>query len=175
MHRRLVEHLQASNPIQEFQMKFSLTTCALAVTALLAGNTMAADQPANDGPHGLMRADTNGDGKVSKAEMDAAHDKKAGDWFAKMDTDHDGYLTQDEIQKARDTRQHRRGDGKARMEERFKEIDANGDGQLSLDETQAKSPRLAERFSTLDTDQNGMLSKEELKRGGPPGRPQPQN
>ena len=50
------------------------------------------------------------------------------------------------------------------MEERFKEADTNGDGQLSLDEVQAKMPRLAERFTALDTDKNGLLSKEELAR-----------
>jgi Ca2+-binding EF-hand superfamily protein len=55
---------------------------------------------------------------------------------------------------------------KARMEERFKDADANGDGQLSLDEAQAKLPKLAQRFNTLDADKNGLLSKEELKRGG---------
>ncbi len=66
-----------------------------------------------------------------------------------------------------------RGEMKARMEERFKEADTNNDGQLSLDEVQAKMPRLAERFNTLDADKNGMLSKDELKRGGP-GHPHPQ-
>jgi Ca2+-binding EF-hand superfamily protein len=154
-------------------MKISLTTCALAV--LLAGPALAADSPADDGAHGLMRADANGDGKVSKEELAAAHDKKAGEWFAKTDTNHDGYLTPDEIQQSRETRQQRRGDGRAHREERFKETDANNDGQLSLDEVQAKMPRLAERFSTLDADKNGMLSKEELREGAPWGRPQPQN
>ena len=58
------------------------------------------------------------------------------------------------------------------MEERFKEADANSDGQLSLDEVQAKMPRLAERFSTLDADKNGMLSKDELQaRSAGPHRP----
>ena len=60
------------------------------------------------------------------------------------------------------------GDMKRKMEEHFKEADANSDGQLSLDEVQAKMPRLAERFSTLDTDKNGLLSKEEIRNGGPP-------
>jgi Ca2+-binding EF-hand superfamily protein len=160
-------------------MKISLSTCALAVAALLAGPAMAGDSPKSDapadGPHGIMRADTNGDGKVSKEEAAALHDKVQGDWFAKTDTDGDGFLTQEEIRNARATRRdHMRGEMKDRMAERFKEADANNDGQLSLDEAQAKMPRLAERFTTLDTDKNGLLSKEELKRGGPRG-PQPQN
>jgi Ca2+-binding EF-hand superfamily protein len=53
------------------------------------------------------------------------------------------------------------------MEQRFKEADANSDGQLSLDEVQSKMPRLAERFSTLDVDKNGQLSKEEIRNGAP--------
>ena len=53
------------------------------------------------------------------------------------------------------------------MEARFKEADANSDGQMSLDEAQAKMPRLAERFSTLDADKNGLLSKEEIRHGAP--------
>ena len=62
------------------------------------------------------------------------------------------------------------------MEARFKEADANGDGQISLDEAQSKMPRVAERFSTLDTDKNGLLSKDELKHGASGHRPpQPQS
>jgi Ca2+-binding EF-hand superfamily protein len=160
-------------------MKISLSTCALALAALLAAPAMAGDSPKSDaspdGPRGIMRADINGDGKVSKEEAAALHDKVQGDWFARTDTDGDGFLTQDEIRNARATRRdHSRGEMKDRMAERFKEADANNDGQISLDEAQAKMPRLAERFTALDTDKNGMLSKEELKRGGPRG-PQPQN
>ena len=59
------------------------------------------------------------------------------------------------------------------MEEHFKEADVNSDGQLSLDEVQAKMPRLAERFNTLDADKNGLLSKEELQHGGPRQRLRP--
>jgi Ca2+-binding EF-hand superfamily protein len=60
------------------------------------------------------------------------------------------------------------------MNERFKQADANGDGQLSLDEAQAKMPKLAERFTEIDADKDGMLSRDELKRGGH-GRAKPQN
>lgn len=160
-------------------MKIPLSTCALAVATLLAGQALAGDSPKSDAPadgqHGIMRADTNGDGKVSKEEAAALHDKVQSDWFAKTDTDGDGYLTQEEIRQARATRRdHVRGEMKDRMAERFKEADANNDGQISLDEAQAKMPRLAERFTALDTDKNGLLSKEELKRGGPRG-PQPPN
>lgn len=158
-------------------MKTSLSTralalCAWATAAMLAGTAMAGDAAdatgsAKDGPRGIMRADTNGDGKVSKEEIAALQDKQQGDWFDKIDADKDGFLTEEEVRQARDARRdHRRGEMKARMDEHFKQTDANGDGQLSLDEVQAKMPKLAERFTTLDADKNGTLSKDELKRGG---------
>lgn len=160
-------------------MKISLTTCALTLSALLAGNAMAGDSPGADGSapgrHGIMRADTNGDGKVSREEAAALSDKMQAGWFDQADADKDGFLTEDEIRQARDSRRdHRRGEMKARMAERFTEADINNDGQLSLDEVQARMPRLAERFDTLDADRNGMLSKDELKRGGPGHHPRPQ-
>jgi len=155
-------------------MKIPLTTCALAVAALLAGNAMAGDGT-REGSKGIMRADTNGDGKISKDEAAAAQDQRQDDWFAKTDADKDGFLTEDEIRQARDARRdHRRVEMKARIDERFKDADANNDGQLSLDEVQAKMPKLADRFNTLDADRNGMLSKDELKRGGRGLAPSPQ-
>jgi hypothetical protein len=146
---------------------------AFAIGALLAGHAMAGDSPRSDAPHGTLRADTDGDGRVSRAEAEAAGSKKSTEWFDKLDANKDGYVTQDEISQAKATR---RADMKARFDERFKEADANNDGQLSLDEVQAKMPRLAERFTTLDKDNNGMLTRDELERGGPHHRrPQPQS
>ena len=158
-------------------MKTSFTTCAIAIAALLAGHATAGDAPHADAPHGdgphrdIMRADTDGDGRVSRAEAAAAGSERSTEWFDKLDLNKDGYITQDEMNKAREARH---GEMKARMDERFKDADTNHDGQLSLDEVQAKMPRLAERFSALDTDKNGQLSKEELQRGGP-GRHRPQD
>jgi len=148
---------------------------AVGLAALLAGTAFAGDPPKSDAPHG-MRADTDGDGRVSRAEATASGAERSGEWFDKLDLNKDGYITQDEMKQARDTRHQNHGDMKEKMEARFKEADANGDGQLSLDEVQAKMPRLADRFTTLDTDKNGLLSKDELKHGSPGRRPpQPQS
>jgi Ca2+-binding EF-hand superfamily protein len=146
---------------------------ALAVAALLGGPAMAGDSPRSDTPHDTLRADTDGDGRVSRAEAEAAGSKKSSQWFEKLDADKDGYVTQEEVSQAKATR---RADMQARFDEHFKEADANSDGQLSLDEVQAKMPRLADRFSTLDKDKNGMLTRDELQRGGPGHhrRPEPQ-
>jgi hypothetical protein len=157
---------------KETQMKTPIH--ALAIAALLGSHAMAGDNPRSDAPHDTLRADTDGDGRVSRAEAEAASSKKSAEWFDKLDTNKDGYVTQDEISQAKSTR---RADMKARFDERFTEADANKDGQLSLDEVQAKMPRLADRFTTLDKDKNGMLSKDELANGGPGHhrRPEPQS
>ena len=136
--------------------------CALGLAALLSGAAIAGDQPHSDAHHKGMHSDTDGDGRVSRAEAAAAGAERSGEWFDKLDLNKDGYVTQEETKQARETR---RGDMREKAEEHFKTADANSDGQLSLDEAQAKMPRLAERFNTLDADKNGLLSKEELKNG----------
>ena len=152
-------------------MKTTLTTCAVALAALLAGYAIAGDNPRSDSPNGNgprdeMRSDKDGDGRVSRAEATAAATERTNEWFDKLDLNKDGYVTSEELKQARDTRHGQRQEA---FDEHFKAADTNNDGQLSLDEVQANMPRLADRFSTLDKDKNGSLSKEELKRGGPGG------
>jgi EF hand domain-containing protein len=150
-------------------MKTTLSRCLVAVT-LFAGTAMAGSPPTPDAPRDEMRADTDHDGRISRAEYDAAASQRRSDWFDKLDLDKDGYITQEEMHQARQTRH---SNMREHMDERFKEADANGDGQLSLDEVQAKMPRLAAHFSDLDKDKNGLLSKEELAQGHHGPRPTP--
>lgn len=152
-------------------MKTTLSTCALVLASLLAVPAMAGDSPRRDAPRDTLRADTDGDGRVSRAESEAAAVARSAAWFEKLDLDKDGYVTQEETKQARETR---RSKAKQHMEKRFGEADINQDGQLSLDEVQAKLPKLADRFATLDADKNGQLSKEELARRHKHRRPQPQ-
>ena len=51
-----------------------------------------------------MHADTDGDGRVSRAEATAAGAERSGEWFDKLDLNKDGYVTQDEMKQARETR-----------------------------------------------------------------------
>ena len=111
-----------------------------------------AAQPGQDAPGGrggrgggmMMRADTNGDGKISQAEFLAMSEQR----FSRMDKNGDGFITADEIGDmggrgpgggvmAADT-DH---DGKVSHAEfialakaRFAKLDANGDGQITPDE-----------------------------------------
>jgi Ca2+-binding EF-hand superfamily protein len=141
-------------------MKTPLSPCLIAL-GLLAGTAMAGDKPHADAPRGEMRADTDGDGRVSRAEATTAGAERSGEWFDKLDADKDGFVTREEMRQARETR---RGAMREKGEEHFKAADTNADGQLSLDEVQAKMPKMAERFGTLDKDKNGFLSKAELQR-----------
>lgn len=142
---------------------------ATAFAALLAGPAIAGDQPRGDAPR-MERVDTDGDGRVSRAEADAAADQRTKDWFDKLDLNKDGYVTQDETRQARETR---RTEMEAKRDEFFKAADINNDGSLSLDEVQAKMPKMAERFDKIDKDKNGLLSKDELKRGPHHRMPEP--
>jgi Ca2+-binding EF-hand superfamily protein len=158
---------QASFSTGDFIMTKTLSTCLAAAAMLLAGVASAGDQPRSDAPRDHMRSDTDGDGRISRAEATAAGAERSTEWFDKLDLNKDGYVTQEESRQARETRRDEmRAEMKEKMEQRFKDADGNSDGSLSLDEVQAKMPRLADHFSTLDTDKNGLLSRDELKSAG---------
>jgi hypothetical protein len=74
----------------------------------------------------IMAFDTDGDGRISRAEMAAAPTRGGRDpsrRFDRMDTNHDGYLDQAEIRTA--------------LTQRFQRMDRNGDGVLTPDERMA--------------------------------------
>lgn len=130
-----------------------LKSSLMAVAALAFAATLASVQPASaqeTPPHGpdgmtmdqfvgrqtarLMAADTDGDGRISRAEMAALATMGAGKGgqdpsrrFDAMDTNHDGYLDKDEI--------------RAAFEKRFHRMDLNGDGILTPEERMAGRPQ----------------------------------
>ena len=52
---------------------------------------------------------------------------------------------------------------KARLLERLKAADINGDGMISRDEANAGLPQLAKHFDAIDTDKNGMITLQEFE------------
>jgi hypothetical protein len=163
--------MQASNCTGDPPMKIPLSIYAAGLAALLAGPSMAGDPAKSDAPRDLMHADKDGDGRVSRDEAAAAKGStKSGEWFDKVDQNKDGYVTKEEMSQAREMRHEHHEEMKEKAAGRFKDADANSDGQISLDEAQAKMPKVAENFSTLDADKNGSLSKQEFKKAAKHGK-----
>ncbi|PPC75310.1 hypothetical protein C4K68_22010 [Pokkaliibacter plantistimulans] len=111
----------------------------------------------------FKQADTDGDGALSKAEVDAAIPRLAKH-FDDIDANKDGKLTPDELktywQAHHDERmKDMQGKMQARFDERFKKADTNGDGQISKEEFEAEA---AQRFAAMDKNGDGQLSREEI-------------
>ncbi|HUD91200.1 EF-hand domain-containing protein [Sphingobium sp.] len=106
---------------------------SLFVGGLAATHVVYAQPGAEGGPRGgmMQRADTNKDGKISKAELTAALEAR----FAKMDVDRDGQLTQ----KDRDLKRQQH------MDERFAALDTDKNGQISKAEYVAGHQARAEK------------------------------
>jgi hypothetical protein len=103
----------------------------------MAGKHM--DRGEHHGGWWMKDIDTDKDGAISKAELDA--------WFNKVDTNHDGKLDKSELEAYRKTMwEQRRAEMQAEFEAKFKAADKNGDGALTRDEFKAAFPRMASRF-----------------------------
>ena len=108
-----------------------------------------------------QKVDANGDGFVSRdeAKTRTVLDRN----FDAIDANKDGKLSPDEI---KTWRAAHKGEAKVRSQERaaarFKKLDTNSDGALSMDEA-AKRPRLAQNFAAIDTNKDGKLTPVELQ------------
>ncbi len=115
------------------------------------------------GGGGMMRADTNGDGKISLDEWVKSRHAQ----FERIDANHDGKITADEIeaaQKAQEARMAERGGGQGggrggNMAERLKRADANGDGVITAEEYDGV---MAMQFKRLDANGDGFITQDEL-------------
>jgi len=95
-----------------------------------AGGDMTHDQFISRQSERMLAADTDGDGKVSRAEFAAqtrGGQRDPGRLFDRIDTNHDGYLDKSEI--------------RAALEQRFQRLDANKDGVITLEERAAMRGR----------------------------------
>lgn len=116
------------------------------------------------------RLDTDGDGRLSRAEVEAAGEARGKrgnpmlEHFDAIDTNHDGYLVRTEVQAWQAQRmQQRRAEMQKRFDARFAAADVNGDGRLSRAEVEEKMPRLSDRFAWMDDNRDGFLSRDELR------------
>lgn len=115
------------------------------------------------GKRGIAAADTDGDGRLSRAEA-AAHPRMA-EHFDAMDANSDGFVARDEMRAHFErVRPQMQAEREKRSQERFAAADLNGDDKLSRAEIEQKMPRLSARFDQRDTDKDGFLSREDLQR-----------
>jgi Ca2+-binding EF-hand superfamily protein len=124
--------------------------------------------------------DANGDGSVTKAEMDSARGKWAGkrgehaghargELFGRADTDKNGIVTRAEFDAAiAQHAAHREGgrhammsdaDREARAGEMFKRLDADGNGSVSKAEAEAAQARFQQRGEARDERRDDRFAK----------------
>ena len=121
------------------------------------------------GHHDHARLDIDGDGRLSRAEVEAggkARGRRGGsllEHFEAIDGNRDGYLVRGEIRAWHESqRSQREAQMRQRFDERYTAADLNGDGRLSRVEVDEKMPRLSHRFAWMDDNRDGFLSREEL-------------
>ncbi len=120
-------------------------------------------------PHGMMRADSNGDGIVQRSEFFALADKH----FARLDSNGDGTIGATEMRGPRMARLDANGDGAvtkaefaSQESEHFKRLDTNGDKQITDAELAAGHERM--RGEDGPRGSGGMHDRHGM-RGGPDG------
>jgi hypothetical protein len=112
----------------------------------------AAPAPGHARPEGgIMRYDKNNDGVVERAEWQAAQEKR----FKRLDTDHDGKLSQDELmagaKKGTEEQEQRKSAA-------FKRLDADKNGVVTLDEFLAQGKHA---FARCDSNGDGRTNAQE--------------
>ncbi len=141
-----------------------ISAVALMTALWIATPASAQDQPPpHKGPHSMMKAaDTDDDGRISRAEADAQRRKA----FSKLDEDGDGGVSRD-VFVSRKTDKIMKRMSRDRIEKRvgrhFDDIDRDGNKSLSWDEYNSRGQS---RFKRNDRDKDGYISQGERMRHG---------
>lgn len=128
------------------------------------GGSGGGARPQIPSPQQVVSAlDTDGDGKISTAEAQAAG--RRGQFVLRADADGDGFVTLAELQAARQAmgqrgkKKGRRGQGQSP----FAKLDADGDGKISTAEAQAAGAQRAAKIMAADADGDGFVTQAELQ------------
>jgi hypothetical protein len=127
------------------------------VLGVAADNTAPANAPRAAGH--FKKADTDGNGTLSRAEVEKGAPYLAGK-FDQIDANKDGQLSRGELQA---WKKAHKGERQAKAVERFKHADTDGDGMISRAEAEKNAPRLAKRFDQIDANKDGKLTQDELR------------
>ena len=143
-------------------------TIALVLSAGLGLTALAGVALADKGQGMFGRADTNGDGFVSKDEFAAGRDAM----FAKLDANADGAVEQAELDKAREAWHQRKSqqadaDSGTQADQPKKQhrgrflarIDTDSDGKVTTQEFAAAGDRM---FAKFDANGDGKLAQDEM-------------
>lgn len=141
---------------------------AAAMIAIASSGVIATAQNTPESPSGpagaagqtpmsmmFERFDTDGDGAVTRAEIDALRMQA----FESADADGDGMLNAEELAAWQDARRAERA--AARMRARLDRLDSDGDGLVSAEELAASGPPAA-MFDRMDADGDGAITLAEL-------------
>lgn len=134
------------------------------IVAVLIGLSMTAAFAGQN----LKEADTDSNGQISLAEFKTSHEARIAEQFARLDTNADGYISEDEMQAAprrsHDKKGKRRHHKEMNPEKAVERLDADGSGGVSQLELEGKrfSPD-SNAFAAADSDGSGELDAAELK------------
>ncbi len=156
--------------LEDTVFKRSLIAALFLVPALgfAADNatTTAATAPKGERASHFNKADADGNGMLSRAEVERSLPRLAKK-FDQIDTNKDGQLARDELKAGKKTRKqaHKKEhtDRQASAAQRFKHADTDGDGAISRAEAEKHAPRLAKRFDQIDSNKDGKLNQDELR------------
>ena len=121
------------------------------LSTLLAVSAGAYSQPPGGG---ILRLDTDGDGRVSREEFQSGERGGPGRGLAQADSDGDGAVSRDEVQAMlKDETRKREG----RMLGAFDAMDSDGNGVVTREEM------VEGAFSRIDGDGDGYVTEEEAR------------
>ena len=123
-------------------MKKALFIGTLSIATLATAAAFACGGKGGPG----AKADTNGDGKITLAESQAAAKTR----FDNLDKNKNGAITKDELPSGRG-------------EKLFERADANKDGKVTLAEMQTKAK---EHFASRDANHDNVLTQDEMGHHG---------
>ncbi len=100
----------------------------------------------------FSRLDADANGSVSLHELKKFYPGVTEDRFSALDTSGDGVLDRREAMKAAERTA-------TNLRDRFRDADANGDGQVTYEELRSSNPGVsAARFKQMDRNRDGVLS-----------------
>lgn len=142
-------------------MKIRNILLCLLAALILPSLALAKDDKGEKKGKGPGKLDTNGDQVITLEEAQAGGAEKLVENFSKIDADGNGELTRDELRNHAKKRMEER-------REKGQKADTDGNGAISKAEAEAAGmKRLLEKFDEIDANGDGEVSREEMRDARP--------